>query len=439
ITLWSIGPRQIIGLSPGFSRPMEIIFRPCDCTGMMRLSCVACGSCSVPSMMGTFGPYTSASSNPTLLKVAAEPTLLEATAEPSLLEVTAEPSTWPSFASASARLTATVVLPTPPLPLAMATRFFTPGMGWRAGVCCGTGTGGIWIPILQLAEMGRSMLRPYEESSTTLGRGAVVFFVFFAGAAGTGIVAADFGASTHGLRRFGLRGAGLILQIFLLALLAALDLPGDFREPLRLTGCGARRGAGYGGLRASGAWWRATTAGRLRPKLHFVGMLFRLLPLNLVEVADGFVIDAGHHVFKEHEGFFLELDERIFLAVAAQADAFLEVVEGEQVVFPLGIDDVENDAALEPAHQLGTELLFFFLVALGDGFDRGFGELVVAERAGIGASGFGVNAKLTVHLGEKLRGIPLIGMLLAGAEGVNEFARAVFADPHASTALVFTS
>src|SRR5216684_3246172 len=74
------------------------------------------------------------------------------------------PTLWPSFTRASARLTATVVLPTPPLPLAMATRFLTPGMGWRAGVCCGTGTGGIWIPILQLAEMGRSMLRPYDEN-----------------------------------------------------------------------------------------------------------------------------------------------------------------------------------------------------------------------------------------------------------------------------------
>ena len=38
------------------------------------------------------------------------------------------------YARASARLTATVVLPTPPLPLATATRFFTPGMGWRSGI-----------------------------------------------------------------------------------------------------------------------------------------------------------------------------------------------------------------------------------------------------------------------------------------------------------------
>src|SRR6266849_7336959 len=116
MTLCSMGPRQIMGLSPGLSRPMEITFRPATSTGMMCLSMVASGSCVVPSMMGTLGPYTSASRRPTL---------------------------WPSFTRASARLTATVVLPTPPLPLAMATRFFTPGMGWRSGICCGA-AGGIW-------------------------------------------------------------------------------------------------------------------------------------------------------------------------------------------------------------------------------------------------------------------------------------------------------
>src|SRR6266404_7139248 len=87
----------------------------------MCLSLVASGCCVAPSIIGTFGPYTSASIRPTL---------------------------WPSFTRARARLTATVVLPTPPLPLATATRFFTPGIGWRSGICCAAGPGGIWLPIL---------------------------------------------------------------------------------------------------------------------------------------------------------------------------------------------------------------------------------------------------------------------------------------------------
>src|SRR5580693_4896917 len=66
-------------------------------------------------MMGTLGPYTSASSNPTSA---------------------------PNCFSASARFTATVVFPTPPFPLATATRFFTPWIGSLGG--WGIGGGGMF-------------------------------------------------------------------------------------------------------------------------------------------------------------------------------------------------------------------------------------------------------------------------------------------------------
>src|SRR5262249_30181394 len=207
--LCSIGPRQITGLSPGLSKPIEIILTPCACTGMMCWSAVAAGSCSEPSMIGTFGPYTSASNKPTLL---------------------------PSFTSASARFTATVVLPTPPLPLATAIRFFTPGIGWRWGICCGAGPGGIvGFPVY----------------FTKLGACSVAFFVFLAGATRARIIAADFCAGTNGLRRFGLRCSRLVLHFFFLALLLAFHFFGERRQLGRSLG-GARRGAG-----SSGQWpWR---------------------------------------------------------------------------------------------------------------------------------------------------------------------------------------
>ena len=44
------------------------------------------------------------------------------------------PTRLPHFASAIARLTATVVLPTPPLPAPTAMMFFTPGTGCRGAV-----------------------------------------------------------------------------------------------------------------------------------------------------------------------------------------------------------------------------------------------------------------------------------------------------------------
>src|SRR5580704_4725476 len=106
---------------------------------------------------------------------------------------------------------------------------------------------------------------------------------------------------------------------------------------------GARSGAGRGGARARLLLrrWSLGRASRAR--------LLALLHLNMEEVAHRLVVDARHHVFKKNERFLFEFDERIFLPVAAQANALFQVVEREQVVFPLRIDHVENDAALEPA------------------------------------------------------------------------------------------
>src|SRR5207245_11179532 len=240
-----------MGLSPGFSRPMEIIFSPCACTGMMCLSGVAAGCSVAPSIIGTFGPYTSASSNPTLL---------------------------PRFAKASARFTATVVLPTPPLPLATATRFFTPGIGWRSGCCMGAGPGGICFlyggtgilacPLFhQFAINLRPRLRQRQDRQECLSYlCAVALLVFLPGTAGARIIAPHFCANSHRLRRFGLRGPGLILQILLLALLAALAFARNRRQMLRLAvtlgsacvgrGCALRRSPrplGPSGLRPHAA------------------------------------------------------------------------------------------------------------------------------------------------------------------------------------------
>src|SRR6267378_6210102 len=216
-----------MGLSPGFNRPMEIIFNPCDCTGMMCLSLVASGCCVAPSIIGTFGPYTSASSKPTL---------------------------WPSFTNARARFTATVVFPTPPFPLATATRFFTPGIGWRSGCCWRAGPGGIGFlcsrtgilacPLFNQARLNfSSRLQQRQDRHECLSYSrAVAFLILLPGAARARIVASDFCADLHGFRRFRLCRAGLILQIFLLALLAAFDFSRDGGQMLRLAGPRGRAG-----------------------------------------------------------------------------------------------------------------------------------------------------------------------------------------------------
>ncbi len=66
------------------------------------------------------------------------------------------------------------------------------------------------------------------------------------------------------------------------------------------------------------------------------------------------VLDPLLHRLEELVALLLVLVERVALAVAAQADALLEVVEGEQVVLPGVVDDAQQDVALEEAHQLAS-------------------------------------------------------------------------------------
>src|ERR1700674_15641 len=150
---------------------------------------------------------------------------------------------------------------------------------------------------------------------------AVAFLVLLPGAAWARIVAPDFCPDLHGFRRFRLCRAGLILQIFLLALLAALDFPRDGGQMLRLAGTRSRTGSNGIGTRTRRLLWR--------------WRLLTLLNLDVVEITDRFVVNARHHVFEKDERFLLEFNKRIFLPVAAQPDALFQVVEREQVVFPL--------------------------------------------------------------------------------------------------------
>src|SRR5258706_2576714 len=53
------------------------------------------------------------------------------------------------------------------------------------------------------------------------------------------------------------------------------------------------------------------------------------------QVADGLIFDAIHHVLAQREGFLLVFDQRVFLTVTAQSDAFLPIVHRQQVIFPL--------------------------------------------------------------------------------------------------------
>ena len=92
---------------------------------------------------------------------------------------------------------------------------------------------------------------------------AVAFFVFLAAAAGTGIVAADFGRGANRFWRLGLSGARLVLQVLLLALLFPIELASNVGQALRRGFRGASRGAGHCGGCTSRARSRRRRRGTL--------------------------------------------------------------------------------------------------------------------------------------------------------------------------------
>src|SRR5919197_5712742 len=94
------------------------------------------------------------------------------------------------------------------------------------------------------------------------------------------------------------------------------------------------------------------------------------------EVADDFFVDALLHRLEQREARFLVLDERVALAVAAQADAFLQVVEAVEVVLPLLIDDLQHDVALDALQHLAANELFLLVVRRDDPFPQAIADFI---------------------------------------------------------------
>src|SRR5690349_6558995 len=80
------------------------------------------------------------------------------------------------------------------------------------------------------------------------------------------------------------------------------------------------------------------------------------------QVADDLLVDAILHRLEQLEAFLLVLDERIALPVAAQPDAFLQVIEAVQVILPLLVDNLQHDVALDPLQDLAADQLFLVVV-----------------------------------------------------------------------------
>src|SRR5437868_15383478 len=60
--------------------------------------------------------------------------------------------------------------------------------------------------------------------------------------------------------------------------------------------------------------------------------------LHEVQVTRGVSLEALHHAFEHVEGLTLVLNQRILLSVTAEADALLQVIHIEQLIFPLLVE-----------------------------------------------------------------------------------------------------
>ena len=65
------------------------------------------------------------------------------------------------------------------------------------------------------------------------------------------------------------------------------------------------------------------------------------------EIVQHFVLNVRHQLDEHVVGFGLVFDERIFLRVAAEINAFAQRVHRVEMLLPEPVDRVENDVALE--------------------------------------------------------------------------------------------
>ena len=129
-------------------------------------------------------------------------------------------------------------------------------------------------------------------------------------------------------------------------------------------------------------------------------------------MARGVLLELEHHLLEHLEGLFFVCDQGVLLGVAAQADALLEVVHGEEVVLPEAVEDGEHDDAFVVAHGGSAEDLLLEVVTLADPLEDGFAEFVAAEQGGVDGVGAAVelDAEDVEELSEDHVEVPLAGM-----------------------------
>src|ERR1700674_1093898 len=158
---------------------------------------------------------------------------------------------------------------------------------------------------------------------------------------------------------------------------------------------------------------------RRRPLLAPALLEQLLLRHRLVaeELLDHVVLDPVLHRLEQLEALALVFLQRVALAVAAQADALLQVIEGEQVVLPGDVDGVQHDGALEGTDDLARVARLALRVALLERLAEGFAQPVDAEIFEVDAELVDRDVEERQELGAQAGEVPLlrVGLLRAVA------------------------
>src|SRR6476659_2172354 len=165
-----------------------------------------------------------------------------------------------------------------------------------------------------------------EASAERSCRGAVTLLVLLATPARTQIVAAD-------LRLIAFDGLDHVVAADPRRLLLLLTARGAERAWRRL-------GAGPGERRRRGRTRVVENQRRLTARhgtASHLGFFVQHRP-QPPDVSDDLPVDTILHGLEERKALFLVLDQWIALAVAAEPDAFLEVVQAIEVILPLPVD-----------------------------------------------------------------------------------------------------
>src|SRR3984957_4082457 len=145
--------------------------------------------------------------------------------------------------------------------------------------------------------------------------------------------------------------------------------------------------------------------------------------LHQVKIAGRVFLKALQHRLEHLERFFLIFDQRIVLAITAEADALLQMVHAQQVIFPLLVDHAEHDHALVMAHGVRADEFFFRVVAFFQLFENRVAQVLPVQRFRLHTLGDEIDAEAREYSVLQSFNIPVVGVRFRRTVFVHETAK----------------